>query len=85
MSIATALRFTPPTNSATRSPCSKAPTIKSCPRLKPRRSRPRCGRRNIPHVYHLYEGEGHGWRKPETVRAFYQACEAFLRQHVLFA
>ena len=42
-------------------------------------------RRNIPHVYHLYEGEGHGWRKPETVRAFYQACEAFLRQHVLFA
>lgn len=42
-------------------------------------------RRNIPHVYHLYEGEGHGWRKPETVRAFYQACEAFLRQHILFA
>ena len=42
-------------------------------------------RRNIPHVYHLYEGEGHGWRKPETVRAFYQACESFLRQHVLFA
>ena len=42
-------------------------------------------RRNIPHAYHLYEGEGHGWRKPETIQAFYQACEAFLHQHVLFA
>ena len=42
-------------------------------------------RRNIPHEYHSYEGEGHGWRKPETIRAFYKACEAFLHQHVLFA
>ena len=42
-------------------------------------------RRNIPHEYHLYEGEGHGWRKPETIQSFYTSCEAFLRQHVLFA
>lgn len=42
-------------------------------------------RRNIPHEYHLYEGEGHGWRKPETIAAFYKACDSFLRQHVLFA
>lgn len=42
-------------------------------------------RRNIPHEYHLYEGEGHGWRKPETIQSFYTSCEAFLRQYVLFA
>ena len=42
-------------------------------------------RRNIPHEYHLYEGEGHGWRTPETIQSFYTSCEAFLRQHVLFA
>ena len=42
-------------------------------------------RRNIPHEYHLYEGEGHGWRKPETIESFYKACDSFLRQHVLFA
>ena len=42
-------------------------------------------RRNIPHEYHLYEGEGHGWRKSETIQSFYTSCESFLRQHVLFA
>ena len=42
-------------------------------------------RRNIPHEYHLYMGEGHGWRKPETIEAFYKACDAFLRKYVLFA
>ena len=42
-------------------------------------------RRNIPHEYHLYAGEGHGWRKPETIAAFYKACDNFLRQYVLFA
>ena len=41
--------------------------------------------RNVPHEYHLYEGEGHGWRKPETIASFYRAVEAFLKQHVLFA
>jgi len=41
--------------------------------------------RNVPHEYHLYEGEGHGWRKPDTIASFYRAVEAFLRQHVLFA
>jgi dipeptidyl aminopeptidase/acylaminoacyl peptidase len=42
-------------------------------------------RRGIPHVYQVYEGEGHGWRKSATIEAFYTAVEAFLRQHVLFA
>ncbi|NJN66533.1 MAG: S9 family peptidase [Chloroflexaceae bacterium] len=42
-------------------------------------------KRGVPHEYHVYEGEGHGWRKAETIEAFYQAVEAFLRQYVLFA
>jgi dipeptidyl aminopeptidase/acylaminoacyl peptidase len=42
-------------------------------------------RNNVPHVYHVYEGEGHGWRKRETIEHFYGAVEAFLRQYVLFA
>jgi dipeptidyl aminopeptidase/acylaminoacyl peptidase len=41
--------------------------------------------RGIAHEYHLYEGEGHGWRKKETIARFYQAVDAFLRQYVIFA
>ena len=40
-------------------------------------------RTGTPHVYHLYEGEGHGWRKQETIDHFYRAVESFLEQHVL--
>jgi dipeptidyl aminopeptidase/acylaminoacyl peptidase len=42
-------------------------------------------RRGIPHEYHVYPGEGHGWRKTETITRFYTAVEAFLRQYVVFA
>ena len=42
-------------------------------------------RRGVPHEYHVYEGEGHGWRKSETIEAFYKAVEVFLRNYVLFA
>lgn len=42
-------------------------------------------RRGVPHEYHLYAGEGHGWRKQETIEAFYTALEKFLQQYVLFA
>jgi dipeptidyl aminopeptidase/acylaminoacyl peptidase len=42
-------------------------------------------RNRTPHVYHVYEGEGHGWRKTETIEHFYQSVESFLRQHVLYA
>jgi dipeptidyl aminopeptidase/acylaminoacyl peptidase len=42
-------------------------------------------RRGIPHEYHLYPGEGHGFRKTETIQAFYQALDKFLKQHVIFA
>ncbi len=41
--------------------------------------------RGIPHIYRLYEGEGHGWRKVETIESFYTDVERFLRQYVLFA
>jgi dipeptidyl aminopeptidase/acylaminoacyl peptidase len=42
-------------------------------------------RNNVPHLYHVYEGEGHGWRKKETIEHFYRTVEEFLRRHVLFA
>jgi dipeptidyl aminopeptidase/acylaminoacyl peptidase len=42
-------------------------------------------RNGVPHVYHVYEGEGHGWRKRETIEHFYTAVDAFLRQYVIFA
>jgi dipeptidyl aminopeptidase/acylaminoacyl peptidase len=42
-------------------------------------------RRGIPHVYHVYAGEGHGFRKPETIQHYYQTVAAFLRQYVIFA
>lgn len=41
--------------------------------------------RNIPHEYHVYEGEGHGWRRPDTVAAFYTSVLRFLQQYVLYA
>jgi dipeptidyl aminopeptidase/acylaminoacyl peptidase len=41
--------------------------------------------RGVPHIYHVYEGEGHGWRKAETITAYYQAVTAFLIQHVVYA
>lgn len=42
-------------------------------------------RRGIPHEYHLFEGEGHGWRKPETIETYYSKIERFLLQHVIYA
>jgi dipeptidyl aminopeptidase/acylaminoacyl peptidase len=38
----------------------------------------------VPHEYHLYPGEGHGFRKSETRRAYYQAIERFLLHYVVF-
>jgi len=42
-------------------------------------------RSGTPHVYHVYEGEGHGWRKAETIEHFYDAVEKFLLKHVIYA
>jgi dipeptidyl aminopeptidase/acylaminoacyl peptidase len=41
--------------------------------------------RGVPHEYHLYAGEGHGWRRAETIVQFYTAVEAFLQRYVLLA
>jgi dipeptidyl aminopeptidase/acylaminoacyl peptidase len=40
---------------------------------------------HVPHIYKVYEGEGHGWRKTETIADFYGTVEKFLQQYVLFA
>lgn len=41
--------------------------------------------RNIPHEYHVYAGEGHGWRKAETKEHYYNAVVKFLKTYVVFA
>ncbi len=41
--------------------------------------------RGVPHEYHVYQGEGHGWRKSETIDGFYTSVDRFLRQYVVFA
>lgn len=38
----------------------------------------------IPHIYRLYPGEGHGFRKTETIIDYYENLEKFLKQYVLF-
>jgi dipeptidyl aminopeptidase/acylaminoacyl peptidase len=40
---------------------------------------------NIPHEYVVYDGEGHGWRKPNTIEDYYNRILRFLMQHVLYA
>lgn len=42
----------------------------------------RCG---VPHEYHLYPGEGHGWRRAATIAQFYETALAFVTRHVLYA
>jgi dipeptidyl aminopeptidase/acylaminoacyl peptidase len=39
--------------------------------------------RGVPHVYHIYPGEGHGFSKPETIEHYYTEVEKFLRQYVI--
>ncbi|OGO42200.1 MAG: hypothetical protein A2W36_03385 [Chloroflexi bacterium RBG_16_58_14] len=40
-------------------------------------------RRGVPHIYHVYPGEGHGFSKPETIEHFYQEVDKFLKQTVI--
>jgi dipeptidyl aminopeptidase/acylaminoacyl peptidase len=40
--------------------------------------------RGVPHIYHVYPGEGHGFRKSETIEHFYTEVEKFLRQYVIY-
>ncbi len=41
--------------------------------------------RGVPHVYRVYEGEGHGWRRAETIADYYQTVMQFLTQYVVYA
>lgn len=40
--------------------------------------------RGVEHFYHRYEDEGHGWRKPENIKHFFDSLMDFIRQHVIF-
>jgi dipeptidyl aminopeptidase/acylaminoacyl peptidase len=40
---------------------------------------------NVPHIYRLYEGEGHGFRKTESRVDYYHQLDRFLQQYVIFA
>lgn len=40
---------------------------------------------DVPHEYHLYPEEGHGFRQPDNIKHFYQTVEAFLKEHVVYA
>ncbi|MCG2785872.1 MAG: prolyl oligopeptidase family serine peptidase [Anaerolineae bacterium] len=42
-------------------------------------------RNKVPHVFRLYAGEGHGWRKSETIIDYYQTLNKFLKEYVLLA
>ncbi|NPV76685.1 MAG: S9 family peptidase [Anaerolineae bacterium] len=39
----------------------------------------------IPHQYNKYEGEGHGFKKTETIRDVFDATEQFLQKYVLYS
>ena len=41
-------------------------------------------RNGVPHEYHIYPGEGHGFRKSETIEQFYTTLERFLKTYVIF-
>lgn len=41
--------------------------------------------RGIPHEYHLYAGEGHGFRKPETLKHYTETSLKFLERYVVFS
>lgn len=39
-------------------------------------------RQGVPHLYHVFEEEGHGWKRPETVRVYFRKVEEFLARYV---
>ena len=38
--------------------------------------------RNVPHEFHVFDGEGHGWRQEDTINKYFTAVEQFLDKHV---
>jgi dipeptidyl aminopeptidase/acylaminoacyl peptidase len=41
-------------------------------------------RSGTPHIYHVYPGEGHGFRRSETLEHYYRTVERFLLEHVIW-
>ncbi|MBF0276692.1 MAG: S9 family peptidase [SAR324 cluster bacterium] len=39
----------------------------------------------IPHEYHLFPGEGHGWRKQRTILRYFEEMSIFLEKYIVFA
>ena len=39
----------------------------------------------VPHLYKLYEGEGHGFRKKINLIDYYETIDSFLKQYVIFS
>ena len=37
--------------------------------------------RGIPHLFRVFEGEGHGWKKKETIKSYFETVEAFLLKY----
>jgi len=38
----------------------------------------------VPHRYKVYEGEGHGWKKPETIADFYRELLGFFERELVW-
>jgi dipeptidyl aminopeptidase/acylaminoacyl peptidase len=38
----------------------------------------------VPHLFQVYQGEGHGFRKPETILDNFNQIERFLKEYLLF-
>ncbi|TXD33979.1 S9 family peptidase [Lujinxingia vulgaris] len=41
-------------------------------------------RRGVPHLYHVYEEEGHGWRRAQTIDHFHRKVLEFLVEKVVY-
>ncbi|MDH5751407.1 MAG: S9 family peptidase [Deltaproteobacteria bacterium] len=41
--------------------------------------------RGIPCSYHLFQGEGHGFRRPDTIRTVWREIGGFLAEHLIYA
>ncbi len=41
-------------------------------------------RRGVPHLYHVYEEEGHGWRREDTIVHFHESVLDFLTRQVIY-
>ena len=38
--------------------------------------------RDVPHEFHVFDGEGHGWRQEDTISQYFTSVEQFLDKHV---